>query len=209
MKIAVLSESSADEAAIRIWVDAILGFKTKSVILEGSIRLHRGWPGVRRDIPLVVRHLHYHTEAEALVVVVDSDSSLPHEKAHRSATLNCRLCELSECVKRIQSKLKPVRGRPSLRFAIGLAVPAIEAWLQCDQNAHVSETTWNQVLKRRSNRYSKQSLKVDLYGTDRPTLNHETQIMVQRATKLASNLALLETRFPGGFLPLANALRQA
>jgi hypothetical protein len=208
MKVAILSESSADEAAIRIWVDAILGFKTTTVILDKRIRLHRGWPGVREDLSFVVRHLHYHTDADVLVVVVDSDSSLPHDQSHLSAMANCRLCELRGKIRQIQSILKAVPGLRSMRVAIGLAVPAIEAWLQCDRDTHISETTWKQILARRSKRYSKQILKSNLYGTDRPTLNRETEVMVERAIALAANLRLLESRFPGGFLPLANALRQ-
>ena len=77
MKVSVLSESSADEAAIRILVDGILGTETEP-IPPPRLRT-RGWPSVLKDVPTVVRHLHYRTDADAFVLVVDSDDSPLHD----------------------------------------------------------------------------------------------------------------------------------
>ena len=71
MKVAILCESPSDEAAIRILVDGILGIRTeRAKALEA-----RGWPSVRDILPIVIRQLYYHTDAEALIVIGDSDDS--------------------------------------------------------------------------------------------------------------------------------------
>jgi len=80
MKVAVLSESAADEAAIRIMVEGLLERETQPVA-PFALRL-RGWPSVLQISPSVYRHLYYRTEAEALVLVVDSNHSPVHEEAH-------------------------------------------------------------------------------------------------------------------------------
>jgi hypothetical protein len=209
MKLAVVCESSADEAAIRILANAALGTKSTPIRMK-SIR-HRGWPGVRSDLPAILRELHFHTDADAVVVVVDPDDSVPHESQHPqplSRELNCRFCELRDISARVLSQLKPRAHAPTIRIAIGLAVPAIEAWLLCDQNTNINETTWRQVLAKNSSRYDRPKLKVELYGTDRPDLPRATEVMVQRATELAAKLDLLQQRFPGGFVPMVEALRQ-
>jgi hypothetical protein len=72
MKVVVLSESSADEAAIRVLVNGILGRETEDV---PSLPLRsRGWPSVIKVLPTVIKFLYYRTDAEALVVIADSDS---------------------------------------------------------------------------------------------------------------------------------------
>jgi hypothetical protein len=83
MKVVVLSESSADEAAIRILVNGILGRETEDV---SSLPLRsRGWPSVIKVLPTVIKFLHYQTDAEALVVIADSDDSPIHRSSHEQA----------------------------------------------------------------------------------------------------------------------------
>ena len=79
MKVAILSESSADEAAVRILVEAILNQQTEPIDLY--LRGH-GWSSVRNVLPAVLKHLHYCTQAEALILVVDSDDSPVHQQSH-------------------------------------------------------------------------------------------------------------------------------
>jgi len=74
MKVAVLSESSADEAAIRVFLEALRGERIEPPSSMPPIR-SRGWPAPLITLPSVLRHLHYHSDAEALVVVVDSELS--------------------------------------------------------------------------------------------------------------------------------------
>ena len=93
MKIAVVSESPADEAAIKILVDAILGQETE---LVSAARLRPGgWPQVLQLLPSILKALHYYTDAEGIAVVVDSDSSpvyLPNHPTDLNCHSECRLC---------------------------------------------------------------------------------------------------------------------
>ena len=73
MKIAIVSESPADEAAIKILVDAIVG--TESELFPIRTRPY-GWTNVFKLLPNIVTGLHYGTDVEALVVVVDSDEAM-------------------------------------------------------------------------------------------------------------------------------------
>src|SRR4051812_24290344 len=109
MKVAVLSESSADEAAIRILVNGILGGQTQEVP-PLSYR-SRGWPSVIRVLPAVLKYLHYRTDADAVVVIADSDDSPIHQSAHDQAggeDAQCRLCQLREVVYLETRRLVPV-----------------------------------------------------------------------------------------------------
>jgi hypothetical protein len=56
--------------------EAILGRQTESVIHAGL--RHRGWPTVRTVLPAVLKELHYHTDADGFVLIVDSNGSPPH-----------------------------------------------------------------------------------------------------------------------------------
>ena len=210
MKVAVLSESSADEAAIRILLAAILGRPTQEISLE-PIRT-RGWPAVLHILPIAIRRLHYHTDAEALVVVVDSDESPIHARIHDHASgghPECRLCNIRQIVLREKSTLREVPGREELRTATGLAVPCIEAWYRCGVDNHVNEATWNRRLQSgESIVYSKTSLKRDVYGTDRPSLELETSCAIRAANRLGQNIADLERLFPEGFGPFLAEARQ-
>lgn len=207
MKVVVLSESSADEAAIRILVNGILGRETQDV---PSLPLRsRGWPYVRDVLPTVIKFLHYQTNAEALVVIADSDGSPLHQDAHDRAggeEPECRLCQLRRVFK--ETKLRTVPGRGELKSAVGLAVPAIEAWYLCGVDSHVSEATWARKLTQGERiTYTKNSLKESAYGTEHPTLEIETRHAVAAATRLANNLSEIERLFPSGFGPFVNDVR--
>lgn len=216
MKIAVLSESPADEAAISILADAIVGMTTTLILLEGNISLRRSWPGVRSDLPAVLRYLHYRTDADFLVMVVDSNGSPAHQSQHpptqKQRRCKCRLCELDGISSATLSTLKPVPNRSKFRVAIGLAVPAIEAWLLCGQKGGFSETMLKKAPaggRRRLDMNSwKKKLKRQLYKTNEPSLEDETKLMIHHATKVSQRLDLLRRHFPHGFGSLENALRQ-
>ena len=72
MKLALLSESPADEAALSVLVGYVLGAPFTRV--QPTLRA-RGWPSVEQVLPAILRHLHFNTEADGLIVVVDSDDS--------------------------------------------------------------------------------------------------------------------------------------
>ena len=208
MKVAVLSESPADEAAIRILIDGIIGRQTQSAEMP-PIRA-RGVSGVFGILPTVLKHLHYRTDADALVVVVDSDRTPVHKPEHEQdggADENCRLCKIRQTVDPVLGQLRPIQGRPQIKIAVGLAVPAIEAWYRCGLDPHVTEAAWIASLPSGHFPYTTRSLKEDVYGTSRLSLELETRCATKEARRLAQNLQLLEQCFPTGFGALTRDVR--
>jgi hypothetical protein len=207
MKVAIYSESSADEAVVRVLVDGLLGQVTEPV---GLPLRHRGWPSVRDLLPTVLKHLHYQTDANALVVVVDSDKDPIHRPTHDepgTEDLSCRLCVLRKTVELARNHLRPVEGRSPIRTAIGLAVPCIEAWWRCGHDPAITEAAWAVCLNSRKFTYDCNRLKQAVYDTDRPPLTLEMRRMVEEATRLARTLPELERWFEDGFGALAREVR--
>jgi len=206
MKVAVLSESPVDEAAVRIFVSGLLGRQTQPV---ASLQTPPGWQSVFQYLPAVLQDLHYYRDAEALVVVVDSDNSPLHEQLHDQpggANNKCRLCRLREVVAQTQKHLNPVLNRIPIKTAIGLAVPAIEAWYLCGVDPHSTEAMLVQKLGA-ATRAIKLQLKRDVYGMERPSLELATKHAIKAATRLAQNLDMLVQLFPNGFGALARDVR--
>lgn len=208
MRVAILSESSADEAAIGVLLDGILGRQTQEI---SSLPLRsRGWPSVIRVLPTVLKFLHYRTDAEALVVIADSDDSTTHQSTHdeaEGADQQCRLCQLRGVVSVETSKLKPVTGRNQIKTAIGLAVPAIEAWYLCGLDPHINEAAWTRKLQSEQITYTRRTLKKAVYNTERPTIDIETAEAHKAAIRLVNELSLLEQLFPNGFGAFARDVR--
>jgi len=207
MKVAILSESEADEAVIRVIVDGILRKPTEAVPHMGL--RSRGWPAVRDVLPPVIRHLQYQTEAEALVVVVDSNHSPAHQVEHSpdDPETRCRVCELHRSATRTIRGLRPAEDRPLIRVAVGLTVPSLEAWLRCGHDPEVCETTWQDGLDRKHDPYTRNELKHRVYGTDRPSIEILKRRGVEEAHRLITDFATLEARFPGGFGTFAAEIR--
>jgi hypothetical protein len=207
MKIAVVSEYLADEAAVKILVDAVLGVETELI----SPRLRpRGWPSVLNLLPNILKHLHYSTDAEGLVVVVDSDESPQHKSSHLASDekeLSCRLCQLQSTVELESGRLPSRVNRNPIRIAIGLAVPAIEAWYRCGIDPHVTEFEWARKLRGERITYDKRSLKHSAYGSDRAPNSLMTALAKQSAQRLLTNLVQLEQVFPLGLGSLLRSLR--
>jgi hypothetical protein len=206
MKVAILCESPSDEAAIRILADGILGIRTE----RASAREARGWPSVRNILPVVIPQLYYHTDADALIVIGDSDDSLLHHPSHNEIGAEnplCRVCQLRAAIDLQLSRLRPVQGRPEIKTAIGLAVPAIEAWYRCDLDPQVNEAAWARKLKGEACTYTRKTLKRDVYGTDRPSMEIEINCATQAASRMVTCVPLLEQLFPNGFGAFANDLR--
>src|SRR5438552_80036 len=101
MRIAVVSEFTADEAAVKILTDSVLGIETE---LVASRRWRpRGWPSLLNLLPTIIKDLHYNTDAEGLVMVVDSDETPCHDDSHETdaaENATCRLCQLRLAVNR-------------------------------------------------------------------------------------------------------------
>lgn len=208
MKVAIVSESPADEAAVRILVNGVLGRQIQSVSF--SSRRAPGISGVFNVLPVLLKELYYHTDTDGIVVVVDGDHSPIHVDGHDQpgqVVEQCRLCRLRQIVNRARSGLRYVSGRFPLKVALGVAVPTIEAWYQCGIDAHVNEASWRMALQSRSYLYTTKSLKQSVYGMNRLPLTLETQRAVEEAQRLSQNLSLLETHFPTGFGALMQNLR--
>jgi hypothetical protein len=207
MKIAVVSESPADEAAVKILVDAVLGIQTE-VVADPRFR-PGGWSHVLKILPSMIASLHYYTAAEAMVVVLDSDDSTIHDFQSSSAicSTDCRLCGMRTCIEESLRKLTPVPNKDALLKGVGLAVPSIEAWYRCGIDSHVNEATWARHLGGESIPFDRKTLKRDTYGTNIPNLVLETEVATRCASRLAENLDQLEQLFPIGFGCLVADLR--
>jgi hypothetical protein len=201
MKVAIFSESSADEAAIRVLLDGLLGEETVAPQMP-PIR-SRGVEAVRQNAPMVLRHLRYRTDAEALVIVQDSDRTPPHVEAHDQpggSDPNCRLCEMWSILEPVTTQFRK-QGLFSIKVALGLAVPQIEAWYLLGHDPHVSEASWINARKQGRSPFSREELKRKVYGTDRPSLELEITRAKEEAERIVreGRLADLEQSFPGGF----------
>jgi len=206
MKLAILSESPADEAALRSLVSAVLGDQVE--FLHPGLRA-RGWPSVLQVLPSVIRHLHFNTEAAGLVVVVDADDSVVHTSVHDRPEHfhpQCRLCRLRATFHQTVKKLPLVEGRSRLLRGVGVAVPAIEAWYLCGRDPRVTETAWLAGQARQQAPYTRAELKQRVYGTDRPSLVFETECALREVARHARDPRRLEFDFPG-FASLAQDLR--
>lgn len=139
MRVAILSESPADEAALRHFVDSALQIST---VAPAALSLRsRGWPAVRDIFRTVALQLHYKAAADGLILVADSN----HASVVADHSRN-RLRELEELADSIRRELKPVGSNPPLRIAVGVASPAIEAWLLCKDHSDISEAAWEKGL---------------------------------------------------------------
>ena len=208
MKVALLSESPADEAVLRVLVGAVLEFTPQFV--QAGLRA-RGWPNVAQLLPAVIRHLHFNTDADTLVVSCDSDDSTVHTAAHDAPNYfhpQCRMCQLRAIFRQTTKKLPPVHGRPRVLRAVGVAVPALEAWLLCGRDDSVGEAAWNAARDRGQDPYTRRELKWRVYGTDRPSLPHEIRCALQEVERHRRDTRRLEYDFPG-FEALARDLRES
>lgn len=155
-----------------------------------------------------MKHLHYQTDAEALAVVVDSDDSPVHLSTHDAAEItSCRFCQIRSAIARGKASLRAIPGRDVVKTAIGLAVPSIEAWYRCGVDSRVTEAAWIQKLQSGKCKYSRESLKRDVYGTDRPSIGMEITFAEKAASQLVNHLSILEEFFPNGFGPFAREVR--
>lgn len=209
MKVAILSESPADEEAMRVLLEALLGSRIEIVPRRAR---PGGWNSVMAAIPPTVKELHYRRTAAALVVVLDSDNSPIHRPDHQQSQgyfdPKCRLCQTQAAISSVLSTLTPVPGALPLDTAVAVAVPAIEAWYQCGLDPSCTEAGWT--MRQNDGKSATAEilrLKRAVYGTDRPGLHLLTQKAVENAERLAGILGLLEQSFPNTFGHFAAEVR--
>ena len=200
MRCAILGESAADEAAVETLLGALIG--------DSFERVHRGlkapgWPAVRNLLPVTIKRLQFSSDTDALIVIADSN----HTSVQEGASPN-RLDELNGVARQTLQGLAEVPGRDRLMVAVGIAVPAMEAWLLAPDNPRLSEAAWEEGLKNKRDPYTKNELKKQLYGTDRPAFELEKERMISAAGTVAQNIPLLEKRFPQGFGTLVQTVRE-
>lgn len=211
MNVAVLCESSADEAAIRILVDSILGSETEKASLPPLRTRAGGWGDIVKVIPAVYRGLYYNTDAEALVVTADSDDSPIHQSSHDEVgkeDMQCRLCQIRVAINLQKSQLRIIPHRSEIKTAVGLAVPAIEAWYRCGIDPQVSEAAWARKIQVGGKvGYTRKSLKSDVYGMEHPSTELKRIRAKEAAIKLIDDIPLLERLFHNGFGSFARDVR--
>src|SRR5438445_8788821 len=142
MKIGYYCESPADRAAMAIFTEGIRGKPQEPINMD--LEAH-SVPGFCSALDGVFRGVHYNSDAAGLVVVVDCDDTDLHQPAHDTSGgggERCRLCQARKIIAQAQKQLKPRQGRPALKVAIGLAVPAIEAWYLVGKSPQVGEAAW-------------------------------------------------------------------
>jgi hypothetical protein len=208
MKVAILSESPADEAAASILVEAVHG---SPIEIVDRPRLRSGGAGaVLADLPMIIKATHYRSEAEALITIVDSDDTELHTSSHEAPAASveaCRLCQIRRIIEETRGHLKPIAARPPLLIAVGIAIPAIEAWYLYGKKP-VSEAAWIQGQQSPPAPYDRSQLKRWAYGSDRPTLADETRVATEETTRVIGNLESFEKYFPSGFGSLAAEIRR-
>ncbi|HEX4131900.1 MAG TPA: hypothetical protein VHZ24_17845 [Pirellulales bacterium] len=206
MKVAFISESDGDEAALAIIVERLLNETIQHISLKAR---PNGWPNVFGSLAAIYRHLYYQTDADGLVLVVDSDDTLPHALEHGEPgrqPADCRLCLLKSELSRLNANTTALPNRKPLRTAIGLGVPSVEAWYLAGADPHVNEATWARTMGQPSRPYDRRALKRKAYGTDRlPARAVEKHLIAAR--ELVSRLDAVERLFPCGFGALAADLR--
>ncbi len=206
MKVALLSESPADEAVLATVAEGVL--QQRLSIMKPGLRA-RGWPSVEQVLPAILRHLYFHSDADGLIVAVDSDDTVVHTDAHEEPGFHhaqCRLCRLRAVFRRTLKNLPPRRTGRVLR-AVGLAVPALEAWLLCGRADGVTEAQWLAGQENGQEPYTRHELKERVYGTSRPSLSWEIRCALEELARHRGDFRRMENDFPGGFGALARDLR--
>ena len=208
MRIAVLAESPADREVVAVLVEAVLR-ETVDVAHEPVLEV-QGWPQVVHALPAVIRHLHYRSTVEGLIVLADSDDA-PLEEGDRGSTGSGlrgepRLSSLQRSIQNTQSSLRSARPQP-LRVAVALAVPALEAWLLHGVDNSVGEANWLQARSEGRLPYTRADLKRKVYGSDRPSLHTATRVGLAEAARVAARIDTLAQFFPRGFGRFADELR--
>lgn len=209
MNVALFSESSEDDIALHLLAGAVLGRPLN--IVATNRRRAGGFGAVLSTAATELRAAHYNTKADGLIIAIDADDTPPHVAAHElpgGSVPDCRACRLLGMIDRERRSLRP---RPDGRFigcAIALAVPAIEAWYRCGVDVHATEARFVRDFAA-GQRFTevRRKLKLEAYGTDRPPRTRVRAVAEQEGRRLASDITILEKRFPSGFGLFARMLR--
>ena len=208
MKIGILSESKVDEAAYKILVESVLGHP---VDLFKDYWKRGGWSQAKKLVRPIILDLHY-SGADGFVFVGDSDSTPPHIASHDQldeVPEDCRLCEIRRLARSLIETLPARSGQPQLKVAVGIATPAIEAWLLSGLDANCTEAWFREEQARgRLSRQTRRNLKIRKYGSLEASAGIKLQRTLENAQRIAGDLDGLEGRFQFGFGQLRKDLAQ-
>ena len=206
MRLAILSESPADEAGVKVLVEGLLQRPIEVITRRAR---SGGLDAVLSVIPSALKALYFRGEADGLIVVLDSNSCpLPHKCDETCCERElCRLCQVRSIIENVKSQLRPSPDLKVPMTAVGIAVPAIEAWYLCGQNSNVSENAWLLGIDKGKLPYTKKDLKIQAYGTDRLASHDQKAKAIEASRRVVENLAQLERWFPKGFGALAHDIR--
>lgn len=140
--------------------------------------------------------------ADLLVVCVDSDLEPLHAAGQTCSNERCPFCRLDHRARQVASE------HPHMRFpdvAIGVAVPAIEAWLLFGRRSECTEAGWAQQGKRRTEE-TKRELKRILHGPG-PVPSKTKHATLRLEARRVLGFDDLEAHFPVGLAPLLQKLR--
>ena len=209
MKIAFFSESKVDESVLKNLVEKISEDEIEETDIRKKLQF-RSSSHLDKNLPVVIRSVHYNSDAEFLVISSDSDDFPVHIAQHDvKENEDCRLCFLRKSVKNSLAELQTVEGKEMLKIAIGVPVPAIEAWLLFGRNPQVSENTWIRKQNGEKIKYDRPKLKTELYGSDLISAEKKIEISLEAIRRIAENELFddLENAFSQGFGSLANEIR--
>jgi hypothetical protein len=193
---------------MKVFTEGILGEPPEPTSME-DLEAH-GVTGVFSALNTVFRGLHFRSDAEGLVVVVDCDNEELHRPAHDEpggAVETCRLCRARRMIAQAQNQLRPIPGRSKLKVAIGLAVPAIEAWLLVGKDPQVGEAAWLAGLTSGKPPFNPEQLKKLVYVKDRPSRELQIECAEREARRIIQNLQAIENAFPAGFGSMSREIR--
>lgn len=207
MKIVFFGESTADQEGLTVFTEGILGEPPElvSMGLEGH-----GVTGVLNALNGVFRGVYYNSDAQGLVVVVDSDDTELHDPGHdetEEGRQGCRLCQVRKTIAQARRHLRVRPSRCELKVAIGVAVPAIEAWYLVGKEHQVGEAAWRAGLASKQLPFTRPKLKEMVYGTTRPSLERERECATREARRIINDINAIETAFPIGFGLMASEIR--
>jgi hypothetical protein len=117
------------------------------------------------------------------------------------------MCQLRAVFRQTGKRFPAAHGRLRVRRVVGVAVPALEAWLLCGLEDSVNEAAWTEGQARGMLPYTRAELKLRVYRTERPSLPHEIACAVREAERHRRDLRRLEYDFPG-FAALLRDLRE-
>src|SRR5947209_19467609 len=106
MKVGFYCESPADQAAMAVFAGGLLGPRPEPMSMD--LQAH-SVPGFFSALGGVFRGVHYLSDAEAFVAVVDSDRTDPHALSHDTGGDHdrCRLCQVRKIITEACQYLKP------------------------------------------------------------------------------------------------------